>query len=383
MVTIKFFMHIAPHYRGPLWKAILENPALDAHFFFGDCLNGIEAINFEKNGFESKKDRLHKVKNYWWKRERLIWQTGVIKECCKNKFEYAVFTSEMSRPSTWIAAAICRLRGIKVIFWAHGLYGGEKGVKLALKKTFFRLAHKFLLYERRAKKVLVQNGFSPENLYVIFNSLDYDAHKLLQSSINKLTKNEVFSFLSKPSLPVVIFIGRLTKVKKLDMLFHAVNQINEKEIKINLIIMGDGPERRQLENIGKMGLKGKWLHFTGACYDEEVIGNYLSFSDLCVSPGDVGLTAIHALSFGTPVGTHDNMVNQMPEAEAIQHGHNGFLFKENDVNDLKNEIEEWLNRRIDREVLRQNSYEIIDKYYNPHYQLTVIERLVAGEPPEL
>lgn len=375
-------MHIAPHYRWPIWKVLLNKTDWDVHFFYGDCLNGVKAIDFEKDGFLSNKNQLHQVKNIWWKKEILIWQTRVISECCKRKFDYAVFTSEMSRASTWIAAAICRLRGISVVFWAHGLYGNETGIKLTLKKIFYRLPHKFLMYERRGKKILTQHGFSPDNLYVVFNSLDYDTHKQLRQKLHGLRKTDVFPFFDNPMSPVLIFIGRLTKVKKIDMLLQAVDQINSEIPRVNLVVMGDGPERKKLEDIGKKGLKEKWLHFTGACYDEEVIGRYLSFSDLCVSPGDVGLTAIHALSFGTPVGTHDNMFNQMPEAEAIRHGYNGFFFKENDINDLKIKIEDWINN-VDHILIKEKSYDIVDKYYNPHYQLTVFERLISGEKPEL
>lgn len=382
MITINFFTDLAPHYRGAVWSAILDHPDWDVNFFYGDSKTGIKAIDVEKGSFSSNKHRLHKVKNYWWKKERILWQSRVIRECCGPKFDYAFFTSEMSRPSTWIAAAICRLRGIQVVFWAHGLYGRERGPKLWLKKIFFHLPNKFVMYERRGKKILIDHGFKPDNLYVVFNSLDYDAHKLLNQKLQGLDKKNVFTFFSDSSLPVVIFIGRLTKEKKLNMLLEAINQVNNEATKVNLVIMGDGSERNNLEETGKVGLDNKWLYFTGACYDEEEIGKYISMSDLCVSPGNVGLTAIHSMSFGTPVATHDNMCNQGPEAGAIIDGYNGFFFKENDVNDLKNKIEEWINN-IDRNLVRERSYEIVDKYYNPHYQLTVFERLFSGKKPEM
>lgn len=382
MKIIKFFMHIAPHYREAIWKQLLVYNKWETHFYYGDCLNGIKPIDFQQEDFSAYQNRLHKVKNFWWRKEILLWQSNVISECLKGGFDFAVFTSEMSRASTWIAATICRFRGIKVIFWAHGLYGDEKGLKLRLKKFFYRLPHKFVLYERRAKKILIKHGFSPDNLYVVFNSLDYDTQKVLFDKIHRMKRNGTFESLKNPDLPVVIFIGRLTKVKKLHLLIEAINQINSRETKVNLMIIGDGPEKSNLVEIGETGVQNKWIHFTGACYDEEIIAKYLYMSDLCVSPGDVGLTGIHSLSFGTPVGTHDNMFNQMPEAEAVQENYNGFFFKENDVTDLKNKIEYWINNS-DRELTRTNSRDIIDKYYNPSYQLSVFKRVFSDEKPEL
>lgn len=375
-------MNLAPLYRAPLWNALLHHPGWDVHFYYGNNMNGVETIDFDREEFAAKSDKIHKVRNYWWKKNRLVWQKGVIRECVYSNIDFAVFSGEMSRLSTWIAVIICRFRGVKVIFWEHGLYGDEKGLKLTLKKTFLRLAHKHLLYERRAKEILIQQGFIPDNLYVVFNSLDYDYHRILRSKLQGLNKKDVFPFFTDPFLPVLIFIGRLTRVKKLDLLLQAMNQINDKMTKVNLIIVGEGASRNRLEDLGETGLKKGWLYFTGACYDEELNGRYLSMADLCVSPGNAGLTAIHSLSFGTPVCTHDNLYHQMPESGAIQNGYNGFFFKENDVNDLKIKIVDWVNQ-MDREVIRGKSYEIIDSYYNPYYQLTVFDRLISEKEPAL
>jgi len=384
MTVVNFFTNVASHYREPIWSALLNSPNWETHFYYSDDTKwGVEPIDFSKEEFSLNESQLHKLKSYWWKDEKMIWQKGVIRKCLKGKFEHAVFIGEVSRLYIWIAAIVCRMRGIKVTFWGHGLYGNESKFKLIIRKIFFRLANYHLLYERRAKELMTRQGFSPDKLYVIFNSLDYDTHKSLRSKLRTIDKTHVFSFLNNPFLPVIIFIGRLTVVKKLDMLFEAVNRINESTPKVNLVIIGDGPEKEKLERAGIKGIENKWLYFTGACYDEEKIGQFLSKSDLCVSPGNVGLTAVHSLSFGTPVCTHDNMSNQMPEAGAIQDGYSGFFFKENDIVDLKKKIENWFSNNKDENLIRDRSYEIIDKYYNPHYQLTVIDRLVNGEKPEL
>src|SRR5690554_4332107 len=381
MKRIKFFMNVASHYRAPLWSMLLNCSEWETHFFYGDNKIGIKSIDFDSNQFSSKKDKLHKVKNYW-KGEIIIWQKGIIKECLKSWFDFAVVVGEISRMSNWIAAVICKIRGIKVVIWGHGMYGNEIGLRLILKKAFFGLADNILVYERRSKELLIRYGFNPEKIHVIFNSLDYDAQKLLRNKFSSIKKEDLFPYFKDANLPILIFIGRLTKVKKLDLLLEAVNLINLKSVKVNLVIIGNGPERESLEKIGNVGIKDGWLNFTGECYDEEVISMNLSMSDLCVSPGNVGLTAIHSLSYGTPVCTHNKMENQMPEVGAIKDGFNGFFFIEDNVIDLKNKIESWINN-VDRDIVRNNSYEEIDKYYNPHYQLNVIKRIVNGEIPEL
>jgi glycosyltransferase involved in cell wall biosynthesis len=383
-MKIKFFTNIAPHYRSNLWLNLLSYPGWDNKFFYGvNIKSGIKNIDFTHEKFSPHKHLLHKVKNFWIKGKILIWQRGVIGQCLRSKFDHAIFLGEMYCLSTWIAAIICRMRGIQVTFWGHGIYGNEGIIKLLFRKQFYRLAHNHILYERRAKKLMVKNGFASDRLYVVFNSLDYDTHIKLREELKNLKKNDVFPFFTDPSLPVIVFVGRITPVKKLEMLLQAVTDINIDLTRMNLVIVGDGPYRKSLERSGKKGLEEGWLHFTGACYDEKEIGRYLRASDLCVSPGNVGLTAIHSLSFGTPVCTHGNLNNQMPEAEAITDGFNGFYFQEGNLDDLKEKIENWFSKNLDRDQVRNDCYQIIDRYYNPYYQLKVFEQLVNNEKPEI
>lgn len=384
MSKIYFFTNIAPHYRKSLWKQLLENTKCECHFFYGENkASGIPTIDFNQDEFSAYKKLLHPIKNLWFKSKVLVWQHGIMKECFSDNFHTAVFLGEMYCFSTWLAAIICRIRGIKVAFWGHGLYGNEGKLKLFIRKLFYRLADNLLLYERRSKQLMIEVGFKPENLYVVFNSLDYDTHKDLRSKFLHLTKETVLHSFSNPNLLTFIFIGRLTIQKKLQLLIESVKRLNDLHLTTNLLIIGDGPAMEELKHEGENGLKKDWLHFTGACYDEEEIGRYLFVSDLCVSPGNVGLTAIHSLSLGTPVCTHSNMKDQMPEAEAITDGYNGILFEENNVQDLTLKIETWLKTNTDRVKIREQCYEIIDKYYNPTYQMSVINRLINNQPPEI
>lgn len=384
MKKIYLFTNIPSLYRKLLWKNLLANIHIDFHFFYGkNTCSGIQEIDFKTEEFAPFKGNLHFIKNIWIKSKVLIWQKGVIRQCVTDKADIVIFLGDMYCLSTWIAATICRLRKIEVVFWGHGIYGNEGKLKLIIRKAFYRLANKHLLYERRAKQLMINEGFKPDNLYVVFNSLDYDTQIKLRKQFHSLTKNMVFPFFANNSLPVLVFIGRLTVAKKLSLLIKAVNNINQNRTKVNLLFIGNGDESNNLENLGKKGITEKWLYFKGACYNEEEIGRYLYLSDLCVSPGNIGLTAIHSLSFGTPIATHNNSKNQGPESETIIDGYNGFYFKENDVKDLTTKIVNWISTTRDIETVRQHCYEIIDKYYNPNYQLSVFNRLIENIKPEL
>lgn len=103
-------------------------------------------------------------------------------------------------------------------------------------------------------------------------------------------------------------------------------------------------------------------------------------SDLCVAPGEIGLTCMHALAYGIPVVTHDNPDFQMPEWEAIQPGITGELFRYGDVQDLARVIADWFKLGKSRKQLSVDCRTIIDRCYNPSYQAMVINGAVAGIP---
>ncbi|WP_339922433.1 glycosyltransferase [uncultured Cyclobacterium sp.] len=384
MKTIRFFTNIAPHYRKPLWMRLLKSNEIDINFYFGDPgKTGIKEIDFDSLDILEFNNRLIRIKNFWILNKIVFWQSGVIKNCLLKKMDVSIFTAEMNCISTWIAAIICRMRNIEVVFWGHGIYGNESKVKLFFRKLFYRLADKHLLYERRGKSLMLQNGFNPDKLYVIFNSLDYDLHLKLREKFELLNKADVFPFFGNPELPVLIFIGRLTPQKRVELVIEAVKLINADQVLFNLLIIGDGSERENLTERSKKGINNNWIHFTGGLYDENLICKYLYCSDLCVSPGNVGLTAIHSLSMGTPVATHNNFFNQMPEVESIIEGFNGFLFPENSIAIMRNKILDWVRMVKQRELIRLNCYKVVDEKYNPKNQLIIIQRILNSEKPTL
>lgn len=96
-------------------------------------------------------------------------------------------------------------------------------------------------------------------------------------------------------------------------------------------------------------------------------------------PGNVGLTAIHSMTYGTPVCTHSNLCTQMPEVESIIDGITGCFFQENDVQGLAHTIKKWLNNKLDSNLIKQNCYTIVDNTYNPENQLHIMSKILNDE----
>ena len=96
-----------------------------------------------------------------------------------------------------------------------------------------------------------------------------------------------------------------------------------------------------------------------------------------MAPGNIGLTAIHALMFGCPAITHNDFKWQMPEFEAIHAGATGDFFERNNVKDLADVISRWISNNVSRrEDVRLACYREIDEQWNPEFQMEVIEKAI-------
>ncbi|QXV67022.1 glycosyltransferase [Mucilaginibacter sp. 21P] len=305
------------------------------------------------------------LKNIWFF-NRFMWQKGLLKHLKEKNYDTIILLGTVYYLSTWIAAILWRLRGKKIIFWTHGFLKNEPGIMGFLRSTFYKLAHEYLVYGQRGKNIMIDKGFKEAEITVVYNSLDYDK----QRTIREQKADRIFEFENK-SLPVIGYIGRVLKQKRLDILIDAA-----KSFPCNVIIIGDGDALPQLkEMVAQLGLSDRF-YFHGPSYKEEEIFNLLSQTDVIVSPGEVGLTAIHAMTYGIPVITHNNFDKQGPEHECIVPGVTGDFFDlDNPVNSLVKTLNRWFSN-YDKSEIKKNCYAVIDKYYNPYAQLQIINSVV-------
>lgn len=367
--------HVFPYYRLQVMRALSQDKDMQYTFLSGSpfvkSIKPVDPENSENEPFLWKY-----VKNIWMFGGRLLWQSGLIRECLSGKYDGIIFLGNPYFLSTWIAAMLARMAHKKVFFWAHATLRNRR--RDGLKLIFYRISHGMLLYGNEARQNLVRRGFNPENIFVIYNSLDYEEQEKMKKKMGeaKLIRKRRELFLH-PDYPILLFIGRLLPKKKLDYLITAGLRLGERGMPVNILFIGGGTEDKKLKQLVAKNNLQDFVTFYGECYDEEVLSVLIAMSDLCVSPGNVGLTAIHALNYGTPVITHDNPFMQGPEYEAIQPGVTGMLYKYESVDSLVENIYEWLTINRDaREQIRKHCYAVVANYYNPSFQASAIKSAI-------
>lgn len=360
------------HYRKGILDELISSE--DYNFIFvGDRegFNGIRPYDFED------KSRLHHIKNY--RKGKFLMQKKLLKLVLFHKAEGAIIHASPAWLTLNMASLILKLRGIKVYNWTHGLLSDEKNLKTRFYYYYFKFFFSgLLLYGNNSKNNLIKFGYNPKKIKVIFNSLDYNEQIDYRNQLNLKEKADVRKNLFKnPKNKQLIFIGRLTPWKKIDLLIDSLALLREDNENVNLLLVGDGNQKDFLQKKVVAYELTEFVNFYGPSYDEKTNFKLIASSDCCVSPGDIGLTAMHSLMYGTPIISHNDGNSQMPEYEAIKNGENGLLFEKDDVHDLKEKISSMF-RIIDSassEEISQNCYKIIDKYYNPKYQYSVIKEI--------
>jgi len=355
------------HYREAIFKKL--DIEYDVDFYFGDKLQEkIKAFDVnELNG------TVRILKNVFYKK-RVLWRRGVVSLAFKKYDKYIVL-GEFHNLSLWLLLILLKIRNKGVYNWTHGYYGKEGLVTAFFKKIFFSLNTDVLVYGAYAKKMMIQNGVREDKIKVICNSLDYDRQKKIRDN---LSYTDIYVEHFKNDYDVVMFSGRLTKIKNIDLLVKTHKLIvDDYGENINVVIVGDGEEKDNLiAEVAKNKLSDNYWFF-GETYDEKQIAELYYNASVCVSPGNVGLTAMHAMVYGCPVITHSDFSNQMPEFEAIDSGKTGFFFKRNSAEDLSRCIVEWLRYSSEnREDIRKRCYMKIDEFYNPYYQMSILRQLI-------
>lgn len=119
----------------------------------------------------------------------------------------------------------------------------------------------------------------------------------------------------------ILYIGRLAKVKGIDLLIKSVAEF-QKECSVKVSIVGDGAERKALEQlVADLGLENI-VQFEGSRRDK---GQFYKWANVFAYPSTCqeifGISIVEAMAYGLPCIA--NRVGGIPEI--IKNGENGFL----------------------------------------------------------
>lgn len=359
--------HFLPNYRKGIFDEI--NREYDAIFYGEDSASyeGIPVVKLELP-YKFRAIKNYRLGSFWF-------QPVILKDSILSEYDVFIFLANPNFVTTWLAAFVARLRGKRVVFWGHGFKDEKRSILNYFKRVYFGMASAVYFYGYNSKRIAKSLGMPECMLYVGYNSLDYKSQLPLRLYLIDIIDDK----LSDERLNICC-ISRLTKSCNYELLFKAIRLAHEKNgLMARVTIIGYGPEYNSL--VQSANFNGVDVDFLGAIYDEEIISSHIYNSDVTISPGKIGLTAIHSLMFGTPVISHNYIKYQMPEFEAIIEGRTGMLFVKDDVESLAEVLCRFKSEFSDRSVTRANCFSMVDNIYNPDNQMTILKAAIEDLPP--
>lgn len=288
---------------------------------------------------------------------KLYFQRGIIKTLIQKRGVNLIAVCNVYNLSMWIVLLLKKILGVNVRIWTHGNLCDKRNLKYRIKNFMYSLSDHIIFYEKRSEQFF-KYDFPNHSTSVCYNSFNYYKFKELRK--RTYGNNEEVYFC---------FVGRLTSQKSLNLIIEALNILqNEKNLDIGFKFLGSGDEENVLRALSDK-YKLRNIEFLNASYDPSRIHEICKLSKGMVSPGNVGLSAITAISCGIPVITHNNLCNQMPEVGSLMEGITGHFFNENDYLELSKIMEKQL---FSKGYSEDQFYQILDTYYNPIFQSKVL-----------
>lgn len=252
-------------------------------------------------------------------------------------------------------------------FWGNAFQSEAGLFQLFLSKFIARKADGIRVVSSGIKEKLVNRGIPSEKIAVIPTPVDVEKFKAFEPEKVKQIKDTYFN------KKIILYAGRLVKVKNLPLLLKAVARIRNSKHDIVLLIIGDGGERAKLRRmVGRLEIDDAVVFITSAPHKDLI--NYYHAADIFVLPSwseSLGKVLIEAGAAGCPVVSTETTGAR----DIVVDGRTGYLVPINDENAMVEKILKVLRQdESERQEMAKNAQRILEEKFS---QEKSIEKIVA------
>lgn len=261
----------------------------------------------------------------------------------------------------------------------HGLYPAQIASRIK-----FELKVPMALGIHNTDRFRIEKGKFPRTISTVLKTADNLVFRspAIQRSMQRvipeiITEKKTFVALSGIDKSIILseheFINKIQKQTKTTTFITACKLIPLKNIHIliqafgslqnnstELIIIGDGPERKRLEKLRMKSIMSDKIHFLGERSREQVFEDFrkADFFVMVSKPETLGLVYLEAMANGCiPIGTQGEGIDGL-----IQDGYNGFLCRPRML-DLTKKLRHVLAlQEREKRTIMENSLDSIRNY---------------------
>ena len=218
---------------------------------------------------------------------------------CKEK-NYDIINTHFAVPTGPAGAVLSRKTGVPNVLSIHGSDIYNPASKTSPhKSSFFTSGVRFSL--NNTKRIIANSSYikeCAERLYSPLQKIDVIPLGMPEVKFTPASREELLLHKNKF---YVISIGRMTKIKGYEYLLKAIALVDSPEVE--LLLIGDGTERSNLEKLSQeLGIKKK-VKFLGWVRDEKKY-QYLAASNAYVMSSiheGFGMVLLEAMQAGVPI----------------------------------------------------------------------------------
>lgn len=189
---------------------------------------------------------------------RLLYSLPLLISLLKRiKPNYLITGGDYSNCLAVIATSF--VKSTKCILSHHSYFNIEtnKTISTFLMRMFYNRSHKIISVSKGISEFLLSIGIKSTQLVTIYNPLDIQ-------QIKRDCMQAISLKLNLPYNDYLVFVGRLSPVKNLKMMFDAFKLVLFKKSNIKLVIVGDGTEYNTLVEYSHLLGINKSIIFIGA-----------------------------------------------------------------------------------------------------------------------
>ncbi len=189
-----------------------------------------------------------------------------------------------------------------------------------------------------------------KNIKVIPNFINIEEYQMSQNQFYKRR-------FAPNGEKIICHVSNFRKVKRIGDVIKTFNNISEK-IRVKLILVGDGPERNQLERQARKSNFKEHIYFLGNLKSTKEV---LNISDLFLLPSSkesFGLAALEAMACKVPVVA----TNSGGIPEVVEHGFSGLLCDVGDIDEMAKNVMKILGDDHNLKIYKSNAFETAKKF---------------------
>ncbi|MEO0586728.1 MAG: glycosyltransferase family 4 protein [Planctomycetota bacterium] len=350
-----------PLYRVPLYAELNRRDEIEVTVVYGDS-DG--PPNVPPEGFVARMEHLREMRLGG---QTALWHGTQLREASRRRCDVLVLSWNARYLSLPPALLKAKLMGVPTVLWGHGYSKAEAGWRKAGREGVAGLAKALLFYSKPTRDGYAKSGWDEQRLFVAPNALDH-APSAAAAAAWRDKPDELAKFKAEHGLdggPVVLFVSRFEEANRLDLLIEAIDRLRAGGSAVKAAIVGKGePEGARLRAMIEAKGLGDRVVMPGAIYGEEAIAPWMLSADVFCYPANIGLSLLHAMGYGLPVVTSDDVASQNPEIAALEDGRNGLLYRHDDAGALAEALGKLIGDRAERDRMAAEALATVEERFN-------------------